>query len=88
MRRSLVGHIGLFMLYLITIALLFVGVVLDKALCEQSGVRVWVERAYLFFSVTSFLFTFALPVALLKMQHARFDAETERRRLRDGIGNG
>jgi hypothetical protein len=73
-------HVGLLICYLLTIALLFTGVVLEKALDEHSLWRLWIERAYLFVGVTSFLFTFALPAALVQMQSARYDAEIEKRR--------
>ena len=71
--------------YLLTIGLLFTGVILEKQLDEHSLWRIWVERACLFFGVTSFLFTFALPAALVQMQSARYDAEIERRRRDAGI---
>ncbi len=73
-------HTALFALYLLTVALLFVGVVLERALDEHNLWRIWIERSYLFFGVTSFLLTFALPRALMDLQRARYDAETERRR--------
>lgn len=78
-------HVGLLICYLLTIALLFTGVVLEKTLDEHSLWRIWVERSYLFVGVTSFLFTFALPGALVQMQSARYDAEIERRRAEAGI---
>ena len=80
MEARLFWHILLFVLYLLTIGLLFVGVVLERALDHHSLWRVWIERAYLFFGVSSFLFTFGLPGALLKMQYDRYDAEIARRR--------
>jgi hypothetical protein len=80
MERRLVWHIVLFVLYLVTIGLLFTGVILDKALNEHDGLKMWIERAYLFVGIASFFFTFALPAAQLEKQRARYDAETERRR--------
>jgi hypothetical protein len=80
MQARLFWHIVLFVLYLITIGLLFVGVILERALDEHNLWRIWFERAYLFAGVSSFLFTFALPGALLQMQQARYDAEIDRRR--------
>jgi hypothetical protein len=73
-------HIALFVLYLLTVALLFVGVVLDQALNDGSLWRLWIERAYLFFVITSFLLTFGLPVHLIELQTGRYDAETGRRK--------
>jgi phosphatidylglycerophosphate synthase len=85
MEQRLVSHIWLFVLYLITIALLFVGVILEKALTNHDVWKVWIERAYLFFGISSFLYTFALPKVLMDMQRARYDAEIERRRRLAGI---
>ncbi|MBN8958342.1 MAG: hypothetical protein J0H17_17530 [Rhizobiales bacterium] len=85
MMSRLSWHVGLLICYLLTIGLLFTGVVLEKALDEHSLWRLWVERSYLFVGVTSFLFTFALPSALVQMQSARYDAEIERRRREAGI---
>lgn len=87
MEQRLFWHIVLFVLYLITIGLLFVAAILDKAMTDHDVVKIWIERAYLFVGVSSFLFTFALPSALLEMQRARYDAETERRRREAGIGS-
>lgn len=85
MVQRLFWHIALFVLYLLTIALLFIGAILDKAVGEHETLKIWIERAYLFVGIASFLFTFALPAALLEMQRARFDAETDRRRRAAGI---
>jgi hypothetical protein len=85
MRRRLMSHIILFCLYLATIALLFLGAVLDKALSGHSSVKNAVEFMYLFIGITSFLLTFGLPAALLRMQQTRYDAEIERRRRAAGI---
>jgi MFS family permease len=80
MQSRLFRHVALFVFYLLTIGLLFVGVVLERALDDHNLWRVGFERAYLFAGIASFLFTFALPGALLQMQQARYDAEIERRR--------
>jgi hypothetical protein len=85
MRSRLIWHIALLFLYLMTLGVLFLGVILDKALDDGSAVRQWVEYGYLFLGITSFLLTFALPVALLRMQQERYDAEIERRRDASGI---
>jgi hypothetical protein len=83
----LIAHIWLFVFYLIAIAFLFVGVMVDKA--PETSVphvwRVWIERLYIFFATASFLFTFALPRALWRFQLARLDAEIERRRKRANL---
>jgi hypothetical protein len=77
----------LFQLYLIAIAFLFAGALLQKA--PDSAVshvwKVWIERLYVFFGVLSFLLTTALPGALGKLQLRRAEAEIERRRQDAGI---
>lgn len=85
MRQRLNLHIALFALYLATIGLLFIGVVLEKALDDHNVMRIWIERTYLCFGITSFLLTFGLPVALIEMQTNRYDAETARRRKSVGL---
>ena len=84
-KRTLMFNVALFVSYLITIALLFVGVIIERCLSDESILRIWIERGYLFFGVTSFLFTFALPIVLMKLQQARYDSETEKRRRGVGI---
>jgi hypothetical protein len=69
----------------LTIALLFIGVVAQKALANHEIIKIWIERLYLFFGVFSFLLTFGLPIALMRLQRTRVSAEIERRRARDGI---
>src|SRR5579883_348104 len=81
----LIAYLWLFVWYLITIGLLFVGVLLNKAESVPHQWREWIERAYLFFGVSSFLFTFGLPRALWKIQMARIEAEIQRRRKAVGI---
>jgi hypothetical protein len=83
----LTHHVWLFVFYLIAIGLLFTGALLNKAPDSVVSLvwKVWIERLYLFFGVSSFLFTFALPNALHKFQLSRIDTEIERRRREDGI---
>jgi hypothetical protein len=88
MEQRLYVYITLFVFYLITIGLLFVGIVLEKALPAASLWTIWFQRAYLFFGITSFLLTFGLPKELLDMQRARHDAETDRRRRAAGLDGG
>ena len=80
--NRIIRHISLFVLYLVTIALLFVGSILKKvpdAVLSENW-KVWIDRAYLFFGVSSFLMTFALPRSLHRMQMERLDREIEKRR--------
>lgn len=85
--QKLTRHIWLFVFYLIAIGFLFVGALLNKAPDSVASVewKIWIERLYLFFGIASFLFTFALPNALLKFQIGRIDAEIDRRRRDAGI---
>jgi hypothetical protein len=80
-------HIWLFVFYLISIGFLFAGALLNKAPEAVVSMvwKVWIERLYLFFGVSSFLFTFGLPYALLRFQLGRIDAEIARRREEAGI---
>jgi hypothetical protein len=80
--RRLIWHSWLFTAYLVTIALLFVGVVLAKVplSTEHRWMKDSIEYGYLFFGITSFLFSFALPWAFMTIQRNRVDAEIDRRR--------
>jgi len=87
--NRLITHIALFVLYLIAIGLLFAGVIIKKAPSEHVSLSVkeWIDRAYLFFGIASFLFTFGLPISLMRFQSDRVDAEIERRRKEEGISD-
>lgn len=84
-QRRLSWHVSLLFIYLLTLAFLFSGVILKKALPSNNIFNQLVEGSYLFFGITGFLLTFALPLALRKMQQEMYDAEIERRRAREGI---
>jgi uncharacterized membrane protein len=88
--KRLIWHSWLFTAYLVTIALLFAGVVLSKAQLAANHVWIkeWVERAYLFVGITSFLLSFALPWTLMVIQRRRVDAEIEHRRHDEGARSG
>lgn len=79
-------HAWLFFVYLIGIALLFVGALLHKAPDAPELAKLWIERLYLFFGVFGFLLSFGLPASILAVQMKRFDAEIEKRREEAGIG--
>jgi hypothetical protein len=87
--RKIAWHVALFILYLITISLVFVAVVVKKTPDSIVGewIKVWIDRSYMFFGVSTFLLSFALPTMLHKTQMARIDAETERRRAAAGISD-
>jgi hypothetical protein len=82
--KRLVTHLWLFVWYLVAIGFLFVGILLDLA-AGLHELKVWIERLYMFFGTSSFLFTFALPNALWKVQMARVEAEIQRRRREHGL---
>ncbi len=85
--RRLIWHSWLFTTYLITIALLFVGVVLAKAQLSEDRlwIKEWIERGYLFIGITSFLLSLALPWTLRTIQRGRVDTEIDRRRRQVGM---
>ncbi len=87
--RRLIWHSWLFTAYLVTIALLFVGVMLSKVqlAANHMWIKEWIERGYLFIGITSFLLSLALPWTLTTIQRRRVDAEIERRRD-ELTGNG
>jgi hypothetical protein len=80
-------HTWLFRFYLVAIALLFAGVLVEKAPdCQVPEIwKTWIERLYLFFGVFSFLLTMALPGMLAKLQMERVEAEIQKRRRKDSI---
>jgi hypothetical protein len=82
---QLIAHVWLFVIYLLAIALLFVGVVVRKAPAVPEEIKVWIDRTYLFVGIFSFLLTFGLAKSLLAFQVARIEAEIRRRRVRDGL---
>jgi hypothetical protein len=86
----LIAHMWLFVFYLIAIGLLFLGVILKNvpAAVVPDLVKIWIARAYLFFGISSFLFTFGLAKSLFAFQIARIDAEIDRRRKEAGIKDG
>ena len=80
----LLRHMWLFVLYLFTLAFLFVSALLRKA-DGLECVKVAVEYIYFGLGVTAFLLSLGLPRMLIAMQRARVDAEITRRRAREGI---
>ncbi len=81
----LAAHIWLFVIYLVAIALLFVGVLLNKATGVPEEAKIWVQRLYLYFATFSFFLTLGLPAALWRFQLARLDREIERLRKKHGM---
>jgi hypothetical protein len=81
-----IRHIWLLMTYLVTLAILFISVILENVpdYLVLHGIKRWIEFAYLFVGISSFCLSSALPFALLRLQMQRLE-ETERRRTRQGI---
>lgn len=80
----LVRHKWLFLLYLITLALIFISL-LFKSAAQCESLVLWVERTYLFFGSLSFTLSLTLPSSLMKVQRERIDAVIEHRRSQDNI---
>lgn len=83
--RRLKRHQWLFFCYLVTLALIFVSTLVGGL---APSVVVWIERAYLFFAVLTFLLSLWLPWALARMQREKVDSVIEDIRQREGIGGG
>ena len=84
---ELIRHVWLFVFYLVSIGMLFVGAVIRGIPTLPVELKIWITRSYLFFGIASFLFTFGLASSLLKYQMARYDAEEDRRRQEAGISD-
>jgi hypothetical protein len=85
---SIIRHMYLFYLYLISIGLMFAGVLMQKHHSYSKVLELLmecIEFAYLFFGVWAFLLTLALPKALGKIQLERSEAEIAARREIEGI---
>ena len=87
LERIILRHTTLFYVYLLTIGLLFGGVLLRKSPVGliSENTKLWVEETYLFFAVFSFLLTLALPHVLGKIQMARSEGEIAARRAAEHI---
>jgi hypothetical protein len=82
---SLIRHTWLFVFYLVSIGVLFIGAIAKSSPLVSETTKIWLTRSYLFFGIASFLFTFGLASSLLNYQMARYDAEADRRRREEGI---
>lgn len=83
--RRILIHLWLFAFYLFGIGTLFLGILIQSDDDVPCTIIIWIERTYLFFFVSSFLFTFALPASLWRLQMRRVDAEIARRRKAAGM---
>ena len=80
--NRLTRHKLLFLMYLTTLLLIFVSVLLKG---KAPQLDVWVERAYLFFSIAAFSLSFQLPSALMNLHMERIEHEIESRKERDKV---
>ena len=72
----------LFVLYLLTLALIFLGVLIKG---KHPPIEVWLERIYLFLAISAFILSFMLPSALMKLQKERIEQEIAHRKKSEGI---
>lgn len=71
----------LFILYLLTLTLIFISVLLKE---KFPLVEIWLERIYLFIAILAFILSFQLPSALMKLQQERIEQEIEHRKKISG----
>lgn len=81
-RRRLLRHRLLFKLYLITLAMIFVSMLVTE---KYTWIKVYLEYGYLFCATIAFMFSMTLPSALMKVQEERLQNEVSKRRSDAGI---
>ncbi|MBS3648153.1 hypothetical protein KEU06_05870 [Pseudaminobacter sp. 19-2017] len=83
----LIRHTWLFVLYLVTIGVIFVGALLSKAPEDvvSSCVKAIIAHIHLGLGVAAFILTLGMPKMLMDIQRKRVDAEIDRRRAEAGI---
>ncbi|MER8456287.1 hypothetical protein [Mesorhizobium sp. M0965] len=83
----LIRHTWLFVLYLLTIGVIFVGTLLSKApeAVVSSDTKSIIAHIHLALGVTAFILTLGMPKMLMDVQRKRVDAEIDRRRSEAGI---
>lgn len=70
-------HKLLFLLYLITLLLIFISVLIKGKIVFLEP---WIERVYLFFSISAFSLSFQLPYSLMNLHKERIEQEIDSRR--------
>ncbi|WP_051321687.1 hypothetical protein [Chrysiogenes arsenatis] len=80
--NRLARHKWMFVLYLITLACIFIALLIPAT---HYAIRIWVERVFLFFAVFAFILSLRLPGSLMRIQRERIDAVIEHRRQAEGI---
>jgi hypothetical protein len=82
--KRLIKKKWLFISYLITLALIFISILIKA---RYPNVSVYIEYAFMFFGCISGMFSFQLPSALIVLQEERIQNEIEERRRNAGITN-
>jgi hypothetical protein len=75
--NRLTRHKILFLMYLITLLLVFISVLLKE---NFQFIQPWIERGYLFFAIAAFILSFQLPFSLVNLHKERIEQEIESRR--------
>lgn len=81
-RRRLTRNKWLFVLYLVTVSLVFLAALVKN----HPSIATWVERAYLCLAVLAFCQSYKLPWTLAHIQMRRYDDILEDQRKSCGIG--
>ncbi len=82
LRNRLTRQKWMFILYLITLSLIFISSLVEKT---YPFATVWLERIYLGMAVAAFILSFGLPSALMNIQLARHDEMIGAKRKSAGI---
>lgn len=82
LRNRLTRQKWMFILYLITLALILISSLIEKA---YPLATVWLERFYLGLAVMAFILSFGLPSALMNIQLSRHDEMIDAKRKAAGI---
>lgn len=80
--RRLKRHRFLFTAYLVTIALIFLSILLRK---DHADINSIIEYAYLFLAIFCFMYSLKLPTTLMQLQEMRIEEEIKARRRLEGI---
>lgn len=75
-------HKLLFKLYLLTLAFVFISMLLKNKLSDYQAIF---EHIYLFLACSAFLISFKLPASLMQLQQERIEHEINERRANEGI---
>lgn len=85
--KRIIRHVWLFVLYLVTIGLIFASTLLNKApdTAVPAIIKHSIAYAHLWLGVSAFFLSLGLPKMLMDVQRRRVEAEIERRRHEAGI---